>query len=208
MKNLWFFIVFLCSICVHGQLSDREIIIKDNNELIASIFDKNYDNILDFTHPELYNFVSRDDMKLVMMQIFEGNEDIKMEFNRVPNAEINVTEISTLEDRTKYAFVTYPLNFTMKVKAGFSEEQQAFLKESFKKEGMMATFKSDKEIDINKVSLSIAINSAKTDYKWKYLNHDENNPFYPRLLPKEILTKAIEYNATLIQEQNKGANNK
>ena len=41
--------------------------------------------------------------------------------------------------------------------------------------------------------MMLALNDEKTKGEWKYLNHDENNPMYTSIVPKEIMQLAKDY---------------
>lgn len=201
MKAFYVFFFFLFAVSVQSQVDDRTQILEDNREMIRAIGKKNYEAVLDYTYPPIFTIVDRQTMKQAFVQIFEGNSDAKLEFMNGDDTPVEVSPIYEAKDKTKYAFVVYPFELKMITTTSFDKNQQNMMVEAFRQQGMDAQFANGTTILIKKLSLSIALNNKETKGKWKYVNHDDTNPMYPKLIDREILSKAKEYNRSMVSKQ-------
>lgn len=194
-----FFLVFISISFAQSPQETKSKILADNKAILSAMDTKNYDAILDMTHPALFKLADREMMKAGFKQIFEGNTEMKVELLKDPTAQFTVSDImKTSDNSAEYAFVTYPI--TMKLtylSQAFEPNQYPMLAEIFKQKGMNAKFLSKNELEIKKMSLSIAMKDASTKNEWKYLNYDPDNMMFLSIVPEEIMNKAKEYNSQL-----------
>lgn len=181
------------------QQETKDKILADNKSILNAMDAKNYDAILDLTHPALYKIVDREMLKGAFKQIFEGNDELKIEIINNPSAKFSVSDImKTKDNASEYAFVTYPISMKMTyLKNSFEPNQYATMEDIFKQQGMNAKFLSKNEMEVSKLSLSIAVKDASTNNQWKYVNYEPNNMMFASIIPEEIMNKAKEYNTQL-----------
>lgn len=202
MKN-WlstlFFLFFVGFSFAQSQQEAKDKILADNKTILNAMDSKSYDVILDLTHPALYKIVDREMLKGAFKQIFEGNGELKIEILKNPNAQFTVSDImKTKDNASEYAFVTYPISMKMTyLKNSFEPSQYATMEDIFKQQGMNAKFLSKNEMEVSKLSLSIAVKDASTNNQWKYVNYEPNNMMFASIIPEEIMNKAKEYNTQL-----------
>ena len=202
MKN-WlstlFFLFFVSFTFAQSQQETKDKILADNKSILDAMDAKNYDAILDLTHPALYKIVDREMLKGAFKQIFEGNDELNIEILKSPNAQFTVSDImKTKDNASEYAFVTYPISMKMTyLKNSFEPSQYATMEDIFKQQGMNAKFLSKNEMEVSKLSLSIAVKDASTNNQWKYVNYEPNNMMFASIIPEEIMNKAKEYNTQL-----------
>jgi len=199
MKAKTVFLLFFCAFSVFlNAQNDKDIILQDTKTIVQATLDKDYDKILDLTHPEAFNVVSRDMMKTSFTSLLEGNEEMKIELLKTQDLVINVSDINKTSDNTSYAFAAYPLEMKMIMSgAGFEKDQQEMMKNIFAMQGFEAEFLSENTVKLKKRSVSVAIKNKQTENKWRYLNCDETNYLYNSLIPEEIRTKAKEFQQDL-----------
>lgn len=202
-RGILFFIVFFISVLSFAQnvKSDKAQIIEDNQSQLKAIQNKNYDLILDLTYPSVYNVVDRNTMRAAFQQLFEGNNEVKMEFVDLLNTSFDVSEIYETKEHMKYAFVTYPLHMKMTyLTTTFDSEKKKLMENIFRGESMEAKFLDDKTISVQKENITIALNDQKTKGQWKYVNFDGNISAFTTIFPDEIVTKAKELSVKLHQK--------
>ena len=206
MKKFWFLFLVLSSLLSFAQKSDNERILEDSRNLLFAIDNKDYDTVLDFTYPVVFQLASRDVLKGLFQMAFEGNEQLKMEFLNLKSVtEFKLSEIYSSADNSKYAFVSFPMQMRMILNGDLDKDQQSGLIQSLREQGMIAKFENSNTIFIDKQSITVALNNSHTDGLWKYINFDENNAAFSRLIPNEVMSKLIKYNAELMQMQKDSA---
>lgn len=167
---------------------------------------KNYDKILEMSHPGL---VERFDKKMLIdafKMIFEGNDEFSVKLNSVPAKDFEVSEIFE-SGNSKFAFVSFPMNMEMKFKNHkLDSESQKMMVNMMEVQGMNAKFVDESTVQITKLALTLALKDKSTNNEWRYLNHDESNPLYTTIVPIEIVKQAKSYYSELLIKQKENAN--
>ena len=173
-----------------------------------SLFEKkDYEGMMDLTHPAIFEKIDRKIMRDTFNKLFEGNDEFKMELMSTNNDVFNVSDIYTAQDNTKYAFSTYPMKMKMIfLKEKFDEEKKKMMVGLMEAQGMNAKFINDTTLEMSKLSMILALNDKTIGNIWKYLNYDEANPLYISIVPVEVMKKAKEYYANLLIKQKENAN--
>lgn len=210
MKKIIFLLLFIVSGAFFSQNSDQKTIKEDIKSFYTSFGQKNYDKILDLTYPALFEKFDKNILKQAFKMAFEGNEDIKMELLDVnSDSDYIVSEIynSKENEKQRYAFVSYPFQMKMAfVGKKFDEENKKMIISMMLVKGVNTEFLNDNTIKISKIGMAIAINDKVTNYIWKYINHDEENPIYVSIVPLEIIKNAKDYYLELQIKQKENAN--
>lgn len=190
-----------------AQSADQKKILEDSKAFMSLFEKKDYEGMLDLTHPAIFEKVDRKMMADSFNSLFEGNDEFKMELVETEKNVFNVSDVFTTQDNTKYAFSTYLMKMKMIfLKESFDDEKKKMMLGLMEAQGMNAKFLNDTTLEMSKQSMILALNDKSTGNAWKYLNYDEANPLYVSIVPVEVMKKAKEYYANLLIKQKENAN--
>ena len=190
-----------------AQSADQKKILEDSKAFMSLFEKKDYEGMLDLTHPAIFEKVDRKMMADSFNSLFEGNDEFKMELVETDKNIFSVSDIFTTQDNTKYAFSTYLMKMKMIfLKESFDEDKKKMMLGMMEAQGMNAKFLNDTTLEMSKQSMILALNDKSTGNTWKYLNYDEANPLYVSIVPVEVMKKAKEYYANLLIKQKENAN--
>ncbi|MEG0927703.1 hypothetical protein [Chryseobacterium sp.] len=207
MKNILFAFLLICSGFLMAQSADQKKILEDSKAFMSLFEKKDYEGMLDLTHPAIFEKVDRKMMADSFNSLFEGNDEFKMELVETEKNVFNVSDVFTTQDNTKYAFSTYLMKMKMIfLKESFDDEKKKMMLGLMEAQGMNAKFLNDTTLEMSKQSMILALNDKSTGNAWKYLNYDEANPLYVSIVPVEVMKKAKEYYANLLIKQKENAN--
>ena len=185
--KLFLWIFAFCSIYLHAQSVDE--IEPQIEELIAHSVEGNYEKVLDFTHPKLFEIASRE----MMIQLFEqGFNNDKFEIKILPvEADIDISEVQTIEGE-KYALISYnnALSMHFKDDSNLNKNFEDMLKLTYPNAEIEFREENNTYL-INTRSKMLAISDEFTDGKWKYLNVNEQDKNLMQMLLKESVIKAF-----------------
>lgn len=178
--------------------SNKETITKHAETYYTHLTNQNFDGILDYMYPQVFEIAPREQMKIGMQQMF-NSPDMKIEF-----LSNEVTQVSHEKevDGINYAAVFYnsKMKMTFLTEADNSaEDQKSFLE--FMKVTMDSQFGAENVTsDLETMSLVInmdanmfAINDPK--YKeWKFIGNDDAmkslvDTIIPEVVRTELLTR-------------------
>lgn len=207
MKKI-IFILFICfSQIIFGQSADQKLVQKDAQSFVSFFESKNVDAILDMTHPAVFSKIDRPTLKKTFDQLLNGNEDFKIELGNLDNSKLSVSNIFTDAQKTKYAFVSYPMTMKMIfLKQKFDNSQKEMMSKGMEAQGFKVKFLNDQTIQMDKLSMIVAVNDNTTKNSWKYINYDETNPIFISVLSPEIMKKAKEQYSDLLIKEKENAN--
>ncbi|MGE8433787.1 hypothetical protein [Chryseobacterium joostei] len=207
MKNIFFAFLLICSGFLMAQSADQKKILEDSKAFMSLFEKKDYEGMLDLTHPAIFEKVDRKMMADSFNSLFEGNDEFKMELVETDKNIFSVSDVFTTQDNTKYAFSTYLMKMKMIfLKESFDEDKKKMMLGMMEAQGMNAKFLNDTTLEMSKQSMILALNDKSTGNIWKYLNYDEANPLYVSIVPVEVMKKAKEYYANLLIKQKENAN--
>lgn len=207
MKKLFLSFLLICSVFMMAQSADEKKILEDSQSFMTLLENKDYDRMLDMTHPGIFEKMDKNTLSNSFKAMLEGNDEFKIEIINADKNAFSVSQIFKTGDDVKYAFVTYPMKMKMSfLKEKFDEDKKKMMLEMMEMQGMKAQFINDSALEMSKESMIIALNDKVTKGSWKYLNYDEANPLYVSVVPAEIMTKAKEYYADFLIKQKKNAN--
>ena len=174
---------------------------------MALLKDKNYDGMMDLTHPALFEKIDKQVLINTFKTMLEGNEEFKIEVADVNANAFNVSEIFTSKENGKFAFVIYPMKMKMSfLKEKFDDERKKMMMNMMEVQGMKSKFTDDSTLEMSKESMIIAVNDKTTHNMWKYINYDEANPLFASIMSVEIMKMAKEYYANFLIKQKENAN--
>lgn len=206
MKKFLLFFGLLFSAVVFAQSAEQKQILKDTQSFMTFLEQKNYDKILEMSHPALTEKFEKQMLIDAFKMIFEGNDQFTMRLNPIADSAYKVSDVYK-DDNSQYAFVSFPMNMEMTFKnQKFDADTKKMMVNMMEVQGMKAKFVNDSTVNISKLALTLALKDQSTNNRWKYINHDENNPFYATIVPVEIIKKAKSYYSDLILKQKENAN--
>lgn len=207
MKKLFFLFLFVLSGVLWAQSPDQKKILEDSQSFMSLFQKKDYDGMLNITHPAIFEKVDRAMLTDSFKKMFEKNDEFQLEMVDSDKSTFEVSDIFTTEENTKYAFTTYPMKMRMTfLKETFDEDKKQMMLGMMEAQGMKAKFLNDTTVEMSKESMILALNDKSTGNTWKYLNYDEANPLYVSIVPVEVMKKAKEYYANLLIKQKENAN--
>lgn len=207
IKSL-FFICFLFFYAI-GFSQSNETGVNHLDSLTQKMFtdmnNRDYDAILDMTHPKVFEIAPKESMKTVFKSMFEGTEEFSIDIPKtVPKYKIS--EIFKSEkDSMKYAFVSYDMKMSMTFhKQEFDDASKEMMIPMMKAKGMDVTFVSSNTMDIDmKDRITILLIDNTTNNKWVMVNYDPDSPLFYQIVPTSLLESAKDYKQNLMLENKK-----
>lgn len=197
------------SVMTSGYTQEKEVVESELDSLALKMFkdvsERNYEGIMDMTHPKVFEFVSKDMMINAFKSMLEGNDEFSIALSdEIPDYNISA-KFRDEENDTDFAFVDYDMKMSMTFK---NESFDATMKDEIIKmmvlQGMEATFVSDNTISVVMPNrITILVNDATTDDKWAMINYDPDSPIFFKLLSAPVLEKAKSYHEDLMIEKKK-----
>lgn len=206
MKSFLLLFAFLLSGIVFAQNAEQKQILEDTRSFMKYLEQKNYDKILEMSHPALTEKFERKMLIDAFKMVFEGNDELSIKIDPIDDSKYIASDVFT-EGESRYAFVSFPLNMEMVFKKQkLDEAAKKMLINAMEVQGMKARFVNDSTFQVSKLSLTLALKDKSTNNLWKYINHDDNNALYTSLVPVEIIKKARSYYSDLLIKQKENAN--
>lgn len=201
-------IIFLVSnLNIFAQSKENVLKLVDSMALkmFKDMNNRDYDAILDMTHPKVFEIVPKESMKGIFKSMFEGNEDFSIEIPQtIPKYKISeIFEIET--DTLKYAFVSYDMEMNMTFnKQEFDEASKETMVAMMKTKGIDVDFVSDNTLAmLMRDRMTIILKDNSTNDKWVMINYDPDSPLFYQIVSSSLLEKAKEYNQSLMLQSKK-----
>lgn len=206
MKKQLLFLALMFSLVLTAQTAEQQKILAESQAFMELYDKKDYNKILEMSHPALLEKFDKQVLLSAFKTIFEGNEEFSIGIDKVAKDAYNISDIYT-DGSTRYAFVDYPMSMSMVFKGKpLDEDTKKMMVSMMEAQGMKATFTDAQTVNIKKHAMMVAINDASTKNQWKYVNHDANSPMYTMIVPKEIIKKANSYYGDLLLKDQDHAN--
>ncbi|WP_438965755.1 hypothetical protein [Flavobacterium sp.] len=191
MKNLKifalsFFVFALNSVVAQNQ----ETLEKETNKMYEATLKMDFDKIIEYTYPKIFDLVPKDQLKGILQQTFD-NDEFKMEFVAVnPNFEYG--KVSKIEEKS-LAIINYKVSMTMTFYEELEQETIDLMINTFKAAGSYDEVNYDldkKAFIIATRTKMIAVSDELTKKQWKFITYDKKNrKIAEMLLSDSILTK-------------------
>jgi hypothetical protein len=196
--------LFTSTTSVYAQDDDSSKLLDSLTVKMFKDFNKrDYDAIMDMTHPKIFDVVSKEAMIAGVKSQLEGNEDYSVSIPK----QIPEYKLSSLhndgENDTDYAFVVYDFKMSMTFKnKEFDAENKKMMKEMMALQGMEVEFVSNTTLNLNMLNrITILLNDESTNNKWAMVNYDKNAPFLLEVIPENIIEHVNEFNQELMTER-------
>jgi hypothetical protein len=183
--------------------------IKEIDSMASKMFtdmnNRDYDAIIEMTHPKVFDIVPKETMVSVFKSTLEGNSEFSIEIpKQIP--EYKISDIFKDEEGgSDYAFVSYDMEMSMTFNnETFDEDTKETMVKMMKMQGMDAEFVSDKTVHLNMLNrMTILIKDESTNNKWAMINYDPDSPLFFQLLSATVIEKAKSYYQDLMIAQKK-----
>ena len=206
-KNNIFIVFLLLSFC-QGALSQEREILKEVNSIAEGMFEsvnnRDYDAMLEMTHPKAFEIESKEDMKNALKSMFEGNEDFSIDVPKLePNYKLSDV-YSVKENNLDYVFVSYDMQMKMTFhKQEFDEEEKKLMTNMMLLKGIAIDFESNSTFNMNINPITIILRDDYTNNNWVMLNYDPDSPLFYKIAPVSLLETVKEYKQNLMLESEK-----
>ena len=206
-KSILFCVILLLCTLSFSQSNDASL--KHIDKLALKMFtdmnNRDYDAILEMTHPKVFEMAPKESIKEVFKGLFEGNEEFSMDIPKIVPA-YKLSKIFKIEkDHLEYAFVTYDMRMKMSfLKQEFDDASKEMMKTMMEPQGMEVTFISNKTLDIvmnNRIT--IILKDDTTNNKWVMVNYDPDSPLFYNIVPTSLIESAKSYKQDLMLESKK-----
>lgn len=204
---------FFMLVGIHGfaQTDSKEIKYLDSLvvKMFESINNKDFDFILEKTHPKVFEIVPKDQMKSVLKSMFEGSEGFAIDIPKIiPKYKLSKI-FKDEKDSLEYAFVSYDMKMKMTFHdQEFDAEGKKMMANMMKAQGIDIEFVSDNSVKaLLKDRLNIFLKDDSTKNKWVMVNYDPDSPLFYQVLPSSLLEASKEYKQNLLLESKKKSEN-
>ncbi len=201
------FVVVFTSINFAQEVSDDTI--KEIDSMASKMFtdmnNRDYDAIIEMTHPKVFDIVPKETMVSVFKSTLEGNSEFSIEIpKQIPEYKISDV-FKDKEGGSDYAFISYDMEMSMTFNNEiFDEDTKETMVKMMKMQGMDAEFVSDKTVHLNMLNrMTILIKDESTNNKWAMINYDPDSPLFFQLLSATVIEKAKSYYQDLMIAQKK-----
>ena len=201
------FVVVFTSINFAQEVSDDTI--KEIDSMASKMFtdmnNRDYDAIIEMTHPKVFDIVPKETMVSVFKSTLEGNSEFSIEIpKQIPEYKISDV-FKDEEGGSDYAFVSYDMEMSMTFNnETFDEDTKETMVKMMKMQGMDAEFVSDNTVHLNMLNrMTILIKDESTNNKWAMINYDPDSPLFFQLLSATVIEKAKSYYQDLMIAQKK-----
>ena len=199
--------VFAYSITCFAQSTTDKA--KEIDSLASKMFvdmnNRDYDAIIEMTHPKVFDLVPKETMVSVLKSTIEGNSEFSVEIpEQIPDYKISDIYKDD-EGDSEYVFVSYDMEMSMTFNnESFDEETKETMVKMMKMQGMDAEFVSDKTVHLNMLNrMTLLIKDESTNNKWAMINYDPDSPLFFQLLSATVIEKAKSYYQDLMIAQKK-----
>ncbi len=194
---------FMTTVSVNGISQAKTTAIKQVEALVLKMFNdvnnRDYDAMLNMSHPKIYDIVPKESMKEIFKSMFEGNEQFSVDLPKIePKYKLSKV-YNGAKDNLEYAFVSYDMNMSMTFHdQEFDEASKKTMVDMMKAKDMDVTFVSNNTLDIAMNDrVTIVLKDDSTENKWVILNYDES-PLLTQIVSSDLLQAAKTYKQELI----------
>ena len=189
MKNLLFTLALLISLSSFGQ---DELLNKFKTDLEATINytnEKNWDKVMNYAYPEVFNYVTKDQM----VEFFESMSPAGFEMNVSNPTNLSLSEEVEFNGAIFYR-IDYENNLTIKLSGEILNNKETLLDNliNFYKTRVDNINFDEKTNNLylrgNRVITVARKTQLETD-DWKYLEINETSPLLELILPLFVRTK-------------------
>ncbi len=178
-------------------------------EMFEDTVNKNFEAIINRTHPKVFEFAPKEMMISLFESMFNGGEGFKID---IPN-EIPAYKISDIyegkEGNLTFAFVSYDMKMNMTfIDESFDDEGKEMMVAMMNSQGLDVEFISDNTMKVlQKDQITVFLKEEATNNKWVLINYDTSSPIYSKVLSAELIEQAEAYKQSLTFQSKKKSKN-
>ena len=180
------FLLFFCSAFAFSQTV--ETLKSDTQKMYDATYTMDYETVLNYTHPKIFEIASREQMISAMEQTFE-NDVLKVRFVHA-NPTFSFSEIKTLDGKI-FCMVSYINTMRMTFEDKLTSKRAEEMVETFKSSGEYSTVRFEKDRNsffIEGNGVMIAISDEDTKGTWKFVNYSKTQEANSEMiLGKDVL---------------------
>lgn len=171
MKRLLYTFLLLFFISFSSVAQNKEALKVEVEKMYEASYVLDYDAILNYTHPKLFDLISKEQMTQVMQNLFE-NEAFQIRFVH-PKVSFTYGEFQKING-TDYCVINYNNAMRMTFDKKLSDEEVTEMKKSLltSKEYEKVTYEKDRNsFFIEGKSTLIGVLGEATQNQWKFVNY-------------------------------------
>lgn len=164
----------------------------DCEKMYEATYNMDFEKILDYTHPKIFDIVDKETMLTVLDETFQ-NDKLRIRLVH-PKTTFTFSEIKEIDGK-KICVVKYPQAMRMIFENPLSEEEKNALEESFKTtmSSKKVTFEKNRNaFYIDGKDIMIAISEEATQNQWRLINYDKSQPQILNILLGENVVKQLD----------------
>jgi hypothetical protein len=189
MKSKLIILFLLISyLCISQSI---ETLKSDCATMYESTYNMEFEKILDYTHPKVFEIADRETMLTILDETFQ-NDQLRIRLVH-PKTTFTFSEVKEIEGK-KICVVEYPQAMRMIYENPLSEEEKNSIEESLKTTmaSKKITFEKDRNaFYIDGKDIMIAVSEEATQNKWKLINYDKNQPQLLNIILGENVVKQL-----------------
>ncbi len=196
--------IFLLLVVVksYSQTKELDLIAK---QLFVDMNNRDFDAIVEATYPKVFETVSKEQMKVFIKSVFEGNDQMSIEIPKmIPDYKLSKV-FKESKDNLEYAFISYDMKMKMTFNGlEFDDEKKKMMTGIMKAKGMNVKFSSNNSMDVlMKDRVTILLRDDLTNNKWKMMNYDPDSPLFYQTTPAVLIEAGKKYKQNLLFESKK-----
>lgn len=168
-----------------------ETLKSDCAEMYEATYNMEFEKILDYTHPKVFEVADRETMLSILDETFQ-NDQLRIRLVH-PKTTFTFSEVKEIEGK-KICVVEYPQAMRMIFENPLSEEKKNSIEESLKTTmtSKKITFEKDRNaFYIDGKDIMIAVSEEATQNKWKLINYDKSQPQLLNMILGENVVKQL-----------------
>ncbi|HBI01530.1 MAG TPA: hypothetical protein PLL09_03760 [Flavobacterium sp.] len=189
MKSKLTFLFLLINYLSFSQ--SIETLKSDCAKMYDATYNMDFEKILDYTHPKVFDIVDKETMLTVLDETFQ-NDKLRIRLVH-PKTTFTFSEVKEIDGK-KICVVEYPQAMRMIFENPLSEEEKNALEESLKTTmtSKKITFEKDRNaFYIDGKDIMIAVSEEATQNKWKLINYDKSQPQLLNMVLGENVVKQL-----------------
>lgn len=168
-----------------------ETLKSDCAKMYDATYNMEFEKILDYTHPKVFEIVDRETMLTVLDETFQ-NDQLRIRLVH-PKTTFTVLEVKEIDGK-RICVVEYPQAMRMIFENPLSDEEKNSIEESLKTTmpSKKITFEKNRNaFYIDGKDIMIAVSEESTKNQWKLINYDKNQPQLLNMILGENVVKEL-----------------
>ncbi len=168
-----------------------EILKADCEKMYEATYNMDFEKILDYTHPKVFDIVDKETMLTVLDETFQ-NDKLRIRLVH-PKTTFTFSEVKEIDGK-KICVVEYPQAMRMIFENPLSEEEKNSIEESLKTTmtSKKITFEKNRNaFYIDGKDIMIAISEEATQNQWRLINYDKSQPQILNMVLGENVVKQL-----------------